>query len=528
VGAIFATQRFVDTFDRQVWLRPVTQRAVWRLQDRVREAPDSWLRSYKSLEGYTPTVYRDRLAGNQRLLFTATPRGPVLLEMGPRDTIYASYTRQHLRSDLRSETRQLPSVLVDRQKNGLFLDVPAPPVDVALAPEEAGASWAQYLDEEQYDLATKIGVETLDLDSAKGQRRSWLITGGPGTGKTVVLLRLLMDAVDAGLRVKLAMSESVVVYHETALSHAGVRCQLTPVLGDPFSPFSRGDLRAQEEVDLLLVDDPNTLEQVKQALRWAEASRARAVVVAVDPLQMNETITDTEWSALTRPRQVSEESLTRCYRQKSAIGATSVKAMEVIGGSSPFGRDDKKRKELASRRRLTRRYNDLEFVNPGGSQRLHVPATIGDVESEVERLSAVRNGWWEHWSPLLVAVDDDLGPPAPELAQLLDRIPHQLVRLEQDPELDFKTVIPGVRSVKGAEFQHVMMFLSYPLYSELEQGFQAKGKNVYARRRLLRIPISRGKDSLVTYVWPRRFSNKSWPARVRAPRHTRSLETSGT
>jgi hypothetical protein len=513
---VLATARFLDTFDRQVWLRPVTQRAVWRIADHVREDRRIWLRRYKSLERYAPTVYRERTAGNQRLLFTPTAEGPLLLALGPRDTIYDTYTQHHLRADLANQPCALPATLTDRSKTGLFVDVDGPDQPFAYVPGENSASWAQYLDPQQYDLATQIGLDTLDLDPAKGQRRSWLVTGGPGTGKTVVLLRVLMDALDAGLRVMLSMSDSVVRYHEAALSSAGVDCDLQAHIGDPFNPFTRGTLRDESELDLLLVDDPRSIEQVKQALRWAEAARARAVVVAVDPLQLDETVTDSVWASVVKPRHVSEERLTACYRQRAAIGISSLRAVQVIGSSSMYGRDDKKQKDLTSRRKLTEANNDLEFVNPGGFQRVVVPATASDVRAEVERILKTQHLWWQHWKPLMVAVDDDLGPPSRDISEALRAVPHEIVRLEQDPELDRRTLVPGVRSLKGAEFQHVLLFLSTPLYRELEDGFQAKGKTVYARRRLLRIPISRGRDSLVTFVWPKRFSSTPWPVTARA------------
>jgi hypothetical protein len=516
IMGVLATARFLETFDRQVWLRPVTQRAVWRILDRAREDRQNWLRSYKSLERYAPTVYRDRTAGNQRLLFTPTAHGPLLLALGPRDTIYDTYSQHHLRSDLAKRPCELPPELIDRSKSGLFVDVAGPRQPAAYAAEENSASWAQYLDPQQYDLATRIGLETLDLDATKGQRRSWLITGGPGTGKTVVLLRVLMDALDAGLQVMLSMSPSVVRYHEAALSSAGVNCRLQDYIGDPSHPFRSGTLRDESKLDLLLVDDPRSLEQVKHALRWVDAARARAAVVAVDPLQLDETVTDSAWASVVKPRHVTEERLTACYRQRSAIGVTSLKAVQVIGSSSMYGRDDKKQKDLSSRRKLTAANNELEFVNPGGFQRIVAPATTEDVEVEIQRILETRHLWWQHWKPLMVAIDDDLGPPSANISEILRAVPHEIVRLEQDPDLDWRTLVPGVRSLKGAEFQHVLLFLSTPLYKELEHGFQAKGKTVYARRRLLRIPISRGRDSLVTFVWPRRFGSRPWPATERA------------
>jgi len=57
-----------------------------------------------------------------------------------------------------------------------------------------------------------------------------------------------------------------------------------------------------------------------------------------------------------------------------------------------------------------------------------------------------------------------------------------------------------IRSIKGLEFQHVFLFLKRDLYEQVEYGFKGSGQRVYNQRRLLRIPFSRAKDSLVTFV----------------------------
>jgi hypothetical protein len=54
--------------------------------------------------------------------------------------------------------------------------------------------------------------------------------------------------------------------------------------------------------------------------------------------------------------------------------------------------------------------------------------------------------------------------------------------------------------VKGLEFQHVFLVLAKELYDEIEHGFNGSGQSRYLARRLLRIPFSRAKDSLVSFV----------------------------
>ena len=58
----------------------------------------------------------------------------------------------------------------------------------------------------------------------------------------------------------------------------------------------------------------------------------------------------------------------------------------------------------------------------------------------------------------------------------------------------------SVADMKGLEFQHVLMFLSPARFRGLTEQFDKSGKPEYNARRLLRIPASRAKDSLIIFV----------------------------
>lgn len=506
---MFVTERFQRRYRRQVWPHAYTQQAAWEMLQHQRQHPDVWLRGYKALEGFESKVFRDRLPGAHRLLFACVDGGVLLLDVGPRAEIYKTYSRAKLRQDLSGRRIPAPASLTERPTVVLFTD--ATDRQISRLPHEDEPAWATYLDDGQYDTVLRILLDTIDLDPPRGQRRSWLITGGPGTGKTVVLFKILMEALNEGMSVRLDASDAVVRYHEAALSTVGFNCDLSSVRGSADDPVQSGLLKDQKAVDLLLVDDPTSLKTISSAVRWADASRARAVIVAVDPLQLEDTVTDVQWQDLTSRRHVEEVQLRRCYRQKLVLGQASVRAMRVIGSSSPFARADKKQEELEGRKRITAAFNDLEFINRGGHERVFAPASLADVEETVSEVRAALPAAWTHWPGLLVAVDDDLGPLPGSIQKLLSGIPHEVFRLEQNPDLDWTCAVPGVTRVKGTEYLHVMLFVSASLKRELSDQFQSKGKKVYARRRLLRIPISRARDSLTTFVWPRRFSSKAWP-----------------
>ena len=56
-----------------------------------------------------------------------------------------------------------------------------------------------------------------------------------------------------------------------------------------------------------------------------------------------------------------------------------------------------------------------------------------------------------------------------------------------------------LQEVKGIEFQHSFFVISLRLFVELNVGFRGSGQKLFHQRRLLRIPFSRAKDSIVTF-----------------------------
>ena len=97
---------------------------------------------------------------------------------------------------------------------------------------------------------------------------------------------------------------------------------------------------------------------------------------------------------------------------------------------------------------------------------------------------------WHHSQGLLVLLDNcELSKEANAVFKKLSRI-NYVKTLSLDEAID----------VKGLEFQHVFIFINKTLFDEIHNGFKGTGTRVYEKRRLLRIPFSRAKDSLVTFA----------------------------
>lgn len=165
--------------------------------------------------------------------------------------------------------------------------------------------------------------------------------------------------------------------------------------------------------------------------------------------------------------------------------------VDVIANSTPFLREDKIENYREERRQLTGLANDLIFLNPHGYTHYYKHPNIKDFQNEVNRILQAEWLLWKHWPGLLIVEDVKLPEPWDRiLAPLYGRGYVHSVSLNDLPE------------IKGLEYQHVFILLSIETFQEIEQGFRGSGRKTYDERRLLRIPFSRAKDSLVTFALP--------------------------
>lgn len=458
---------------------PLQSLAEGAVKDLIRLAtsdPKGWRRRYDRVAGLKPPppVLEIDLAGGPRML--AVDDGDLTLwRMGDHGLI-DSVVRS--KPPLPTQREPLPSHFLPGSRLRLFPeDADEGFIDYA---NERTADWAYWLDDQQFEAATRITAAI--EDAFLGEARSIHgIFGGPGTGKTTILVWLLktLSTVEPGgaeLDVVLAAPRSVVNQIENSTGWD---------LG-AFSLRNRG--ADDEEPDVVLVDDPDSLYSVEAIL--AEHPDA-SVVFGFDPLQMGESITDTDLQAWLTRSGASAEWFTSCYRQKAVVGRAAKHVADTVAASSPFLRQDKKQQHHQERADLTRRSNDTTFVNPSGMVQTIVDPTVDQWESYWRHLYQLRRSGrlWDHWPPLLVITDPEASIPARWLSRL-------------DAIASHRASTDELLTVKGLEYQHVLMLLGERLYRSLEDGFEGSGQNAYNRYRLFRIPFSRAKDSLVTFVFP--------------------------
>jgi hypothetical protein len=247
---------------------------------------------------------------------------------------------------------------------------------------------------------------------------------------------------------------------------------------------------------VLLIDDPRSFEEIANDCEMAALARRQVLIFAFDPLQLHAAVSDKDFYRLAKRHDIKIHTLSTCYRQKRNVGKAAKKAIDAVAKATPFLDYSKVENFLADHAELTSLSNELEFANPSGYVETYAEADFEDIGDEMERIRQ-GGGLWKHWPSLLVAIDEEL--PRTVVAE----VKRELGRLARRTLGDSKYVVRSlddIGSVKGVEYQHVFLVLSQSLYYDIEMGSPGKGKTVYAQRRLLRIPFSRAKDSLVTFA----------------------------
>jgi hypothetical protein len=301
-----------------------------------------------------------------------------------------------------------------------------------------------------------------------------LVIGGPGTGKTCILLNLLKRLVDSGEDdIHLGLSPKVSEYIQRSL-------------GLSVDRFGQDADSAQ----VLLIDDPATAGAM-DTYCTAKGAVPVAVVLAVDPLQMTETLRDEAFDSFVHTFNVTVHELHSCYRQKQNVGESAKKVADAVASSTPYLAAHKIEDFRRGHERLTRLANGLRFPNPRGYTDVIEGATVSSLKRELDRIKRYAGGMWSHWPSLLVAVID---PDVPSLTE-------DWSSCLQNSGVTFEVVTPDeLDTPKGVEYQHAFVVTGPKLYAQLEDGFEGTGQSVYAARRRLRIPFSRAKDSLVVLV----------------------------
>jgi hypothetical protein len=475
-----ATPRFLRDYARASG--PLQSLAEQEVKTLIRRAGSdrSWTASYAQVRGINGAkVLELELGGGPRLLAHVGDRTVTLVAMGDHEITRRYVRRGNLSADLKG-SKDLPRQFRLGHRDQL-LPAPglAPPGRLSGFGNEISPDWIYFLDEEQAQVCDDLVDLVEDVLLQADMYRVLFVLGGPGTGKTSILLQVLKrlsDQVEPNVEswtVGLRVSDHLGRYIE-----ASTGWDLTP---------SRQLGEEPADLDILLVDDPSSREEIQSFAQEARQERLRALVVAFDPLQLADSLSDAQYRNIVQTHSAIEWTLSTSYRQKKKVGKEALKVATVVAGSSPFLDEGKKQRYAKERRSLTNIANDLVFRNPSGYSASFPEATLSDWRKYLAWVSK-QAGLWRHWPALLVVVDDDTS------------LPEDWRRALEDREGVRQLPLTDLEAIKGLEFQHVALILSRERYEAICDGFSGTGRRLYNDYRLLRIPFSRAKDSLAVFV----------------------------
>ena len=460
-------------------LQTATCKEIQRVIRLYEADPAQFANDFDRVEQLKPDqVLEVEIGGGNRLLALWEDRELTLLDVGGHETV-GRYKRAWLKQARLSRGPADPNFNPKTVWLHRFFGS-SPDERFETYKSELNPEWIYALDDQQLGFVAK--VKKAYKRSSRENPAYFFAVGGPGTGKTSILTKLLIELRAMGGNPGLSVSDAVAGYIESGGIHlAGSRL---------LDGAQAGDDRIAAH-DAVLIDDPGSGQEIEALLDEA-LGLARVLVVGFDPCQMEGDMTDAQYEALVSAYGVEVRELRACYRQKETLGKASKRVMDQVARSTPFLREDRIDTFWSAHTLINRLANDMTFPNRYGYEEAYREGTRRQVSRELARIR--RSKLWTHTPPVLLVVDEASEAATWPWAKMLGDAAYTLVTFNSELGFDRR----AVRAIKGVEFQHVMLALNYRFFDALEHGFAGSGQPMYLTRRSIRIPFTRAKDSLVS------------------------------
>lgn len=430
------------------------------------------------------------ISGANRMVADIAENEIHLLDVGGHDTV-PRYTYGKYQTDKHQKETAHLGFWPDLVSGTLRFFSSNPSECFAQFGNEYSQEWLYYLSAQQTDVLNET-LEHVFSDTQGAAIAPVFIVGGPGTGKTSILINLLKQMVELGLDARMLCSSRMKEF--ICASTPGIDQQLL---------ITDGNQPELQRVDALVVDDPDTTNQIVEQLRfWISRNGQMSVVLGFDPCQLrgfdtsNRTsgLADEHFDRLVEATNANVFGLDECYRQKENVGLATQKALRLLAESSPFLADQKKANFRDQHIGVNSLGHDFSFPNPHGYVQVYTEWESGDgwqdgaLGREIARIR--KHKTWSHWPSTLVVIDDGYSRDVLEFQNFFSG---------QDVHCE-AVQLSDISSVKGLEYQHLVLFITQATFKDLECGFEGSGQAKYSQYRLMRIPLSRPKDSQVIFV----------------------------
>jgi len=484
------TPRFQEHYRRYNGINEFVIKKTSELVKKATSDPEKWhfeLEKLKDESFAGVSAFRFKVTSGDRLIVVVDGDTLILADIGDHDVMdeYSKMPRRARDEDLKKATliggtfKKLLSLALSSKNNEVDLQAP---LDISkiltgdvkgddsrwLYEAELSNEWIHFLDDEQVKISENL-FQKLVVPS--NEMSVEFIMGGPGTGKTVVLLNLATNLDQAGRAVSFDASPNVIKY----LVSGG---RNVPGANKGFGPGV-----------VALIDDPASSRVLADSLRKAKSAGCRAIVIGFDPLQWHERKMEANFRKIFDNTKYEFYPLWTCYRQTSGVGKKTLELTEKIYHASSRYLDTLKQK--AEREEL-QPYIDLSlgmsFVDDSGRYVSYDINIDENYRIEIARFRS-RIDRWTHTSPIAFVYDDDL--------------PKEFIKsLKNDATGLNRTEIPlsRYRDLRGVEFQELFLFVTSDFWNDLNTGRMGVGSKEWEKLACLHTILSRPKDSLVLFV----------------------------
>ena len=330
--------------------------------------------------------------------------------------------------------------------------------------EELDEKWIHFLDE------TQIQIKDTIYQAIENQNTTFSIhylLGGPGTGKTVILLSLANQFKDAELAISFEASIPVKKYLESSGS-------LIPGFGLGPGPGV-----------IQFIDDPGTAAELDMRIRHAKSSGNKSVIVAIDPLQWSSDGEIDKFQTTFNKYAATIHTLWVCYRQSKNVAKSSLPIMERVVLRSIT---QLKNTHWTKTKEMIQPYIDLslgmEFVDEQGFFQILDSVSNERLALECNRFLK-RYDLWKHTHPFCLVYSQNAS-----LASL--KYFRQLTTGFNRKDIKFE----NINDLRGLEFQEIFMFFNKSEWNKLVANEYYKDSATWENAISLHIAFSRAKDGV--------------------------------
>jgi len=491
---VYWTPRFKSQLDRYTGVQEMVISRTAELIRKAESNPASWHRYEEKLKDDSfgsVQAYKTAVTSGDRLVFVVEKDQLILVDIGKHEIMddYARMSKSARDKDIRSSyevdswfASKLSKKLLEKSSTRNKENISKQRVNISeimseeiqgddfryAFDEELNEKWVLFLDEQQSKVANEIYK---DLEIPEEKIKIHYILGGPGTGKTNVLLNIAIRLENADKAVSFQLSQGVLKYLNSGS---------TKVPGANLGPGPGV---------VLLVDDPADLQSMTGIIRQAKSSKCKAVIIALDPLQWHEKEMPETFEKIWSNYENITHKLDVCYRQSAGVAKKQLKLFtSLLGKNSRFLVEERQKQERMNLAPYLNLSLDMTFVDEAGRYKVYLSETQNNFIKEIERFRK-REYIWKHTNPIVFIYHDDLPK---EVKNYAKQYSQGLNRIEFNYS-DYK-------KTRGIEYQELFLFLDFEFWNRINDGQQGLKTSDWQQIACLHTLFSRPKDGLVIFV----------------------------